>query len=106
MARRRSAGKAAKPKVYVCAVGTRTEMVESRYAALDGAKKHAGDAFAKWTDWCQRHNAAGIKVLGDGKLTLDAIGEPEVQMGPQRIECTFDEHTGMALVVELRKERS
>ena len=106
MARRRSAGKAAKPKVYVCAVGTPAELTESRYVALDGAKKHAGDAFAKWTDWCQRYNLEGVKALGEAKLTLDAIGEPEVQMGPQRIECTFDEHTNMTLVIELRKERT
>ena len=29
-----------------------------------------------------------------------------IAVKPQRIECTFDEHTGMTLVVELRKERS
>lgn len=107
MARRRSEGKAAKPKVYMCQTGTPGQLEPARaYTTLDAAKKHAGDAFAKWTDWCQRYNKAGVEVLGGAKMALDLIGEPEVQLGRQEVRCTFDEHTGMTLVVALWKERT
>lgn len=51
--------------------------------------------------WCRRHNTGGLKALADFGTAADQI---VFHRDRQRLECLFDEHYGMRLVVEYWRE--
>lgn len=107
MARRSAKNAAAKPKLYHVAVGTRSEMARPRdYTTLDAAKGFAQDNLLKWEAWCNARNKAGLQAIYDAKAWVDEIHDGTLQIARSdavRVECVFDEHTGMHIVIEMWK---
>lgn len=50
-----------------------------------------------WKPWCERYNNAGIKAIDEA---IKELGSTTFHLNPARIECCFDEYSGMWLVCQ------
>lgn len=94
-----------KPKVehaYRVRFGTRNELgPEQTFATEALAKKAIIHVLDSWKGWLERYNRVGLVTLDDSKAEASGI---TFLSTPKRLECAFDEHTGMHVIAEYRKE--
>lgn len=102
---RRAAATTKKQKLYHVQVGSGREFGPIKdYATLDSAKQYATDVLRGHQAWCTRYNKAGLDAIGDALMRVDEFAEHSAYER-HRINCLFDEHTGMRCVIELWKTR-
>lgn len=92
----------AKPKKtgydYQVRFGTRNELGAPRGFDNESNARNAIIAELKaWLPFCERYNSAGKTDIDEA---VKGVGMISFHHEPDRIECIFDEHTGMHLVAE------
>lgn len=102
MARRRAAT-TTKAKLYHVQVGSGREFGPVKdYATLNSAKQYATDVLRGHQDWCTTYNKGGLDAIGTALQQVDEFAEHNAHER-RRIDCLFDEHTGMRCVIEMWK---
>ena len=83
---------------YKVRFGTRNELGPERQFATEVAARTAIiAAFNEWKPWCERYNHVGIATIEEAAGRVGSIG---FHREPDRLECVFDEDTGMHVCVE------
>lgn len=78
--------------------GTRNELgPERQYATEKAAKEAIITEFNSWKSWCERYSRDGIPVIEEA---ASHVGSIIFHREPARLECCFDDHTGMHITAE------
>jgi hypothetical protein len=83
---------------YKVRFGTRNQLgPEHQFATEPAARQGIINEFNSWKPWCLRYNNAGVDAI---KAACDLVGSVTFHRDPSRLECIFDEHTGMHVCAE------
>lgn len=83
---------------YKVRFGTRNTLGPEHQFATEAATKEAiMKAFHDWDAWCRRYNTDGLDAIKAAATEASVI---TFHRERSRIECIFDEHTGMHVCAE------
>lgn len=83
---------------YKVRIGTRNAFAaEHQFATEAATKEFIMKMFHDWDDWCRRYNNDGLEAIKAAATEASII---TFHREPSRIECVFDEHTGMHMCAE------
>ena len=102
--------KVAKPPVitikpFELRTGTRNSLGEpSMFKSEADLRAAATKALRDWVPWCERHNKDGIDSLAASVgLVESRFAGFKLGDDPKRIECEFDDFSGMHIVLQARR---